>query len=127
MSNAATIIEEYLKLREIKKERKAAYDADLLRFDNALEAREAELLRIMTERGEKNIVTDAGTAFKSPQVRVGVEDREAFLAFMLENETFDYITNAVAKEPVKAYVEAHGAPPPGVKFEQFIQVNVRKA
>ena len=76
---------------------------------------------------EKQIKTDAGTAFKTTTTHVKLADRAAVEAFALQNERLDIFTNAVSKDFIKEWVEAHGAPPPGTELTTIMEVNVRKA
>ena len=128
----AKIIEGILALREKRSDRKKAFDAADLADKDAVEAMEVYLLGVMNERGEEQIKTSAGTAYKSPQMRVTMTDREAVIKFTLDRieqndpNAFDLFTNHVNKESVKALLE-NKVTPPGVDIQTFVQCNVRKA
>jgi hypothetical protein len=128
----ARIIEGILALREKRSERKKAFDAADLADKDAVEAMEMYLLGVMTERGEEQIKTSAGTAYKSPQMRVTMTDRQAVIAFTLDRiekndpNAFELFTNHVNKEAVKALLDQK-VTPPGIDIQTFVQCNVRKA
>lgn len=150
----ALIIERYLEVRECKKVEKAAFTKREVELDNALDAMENYLLAEMNKRGETHIKTDKGTAFKAPQTRVQLVDRDKLITEYLGDGILDVLaaflgpgydlaiaralmdslklrltifTNSVSKETCVAFVEANKAPPPGVEITNSVVVNVRKA
>jgi hypothetical protein len=106
---------------------KKRHTAELLEYEQALEAIENYLLKVMQERGEKQIKTNAGTAFQSHQIRVSMADREALQKYTVLTGDWGFWTNHVAKEHVKEYRDAKGVNPPGVEVTTFVQCNIRKA
>ncbi len=110
-------------------------------IEEGLEAIEGFLLQTMQDRDESQIKTAAGVAFRSPQVRVKMVDRDAFLDFCVANRDFSMITNHVSKDAVRDYMARGSNPtnengyftpqpqpaPPGVEITEFITCNVRKA
>ena len=79
------IIERALLLRDEIAARKKAFTVEITEYENALEACENYLLRVMQDRNEDNIKTSKGTAFKSKQMRVTMADREMLIRdFVLE-------------------------------------------
>src|SRR5271166_1134751 len=133
-------IEKRLEIREIRSQRKKEFDAAEAIDKNKEDLLESYLLTTMNERGEEQIKTEAGTAYKSPQMRVTMTDRSAVILFvvkhLLENvdsemltlypddalkyasAAFDLFTNHVNKEAVKELITA-GEPPPGISIDQF--------
>jgi len=130
----ARIIEGILALREKRSERKKVFDAADLADKDAVEAMEMYLLGVMNERGEEQIKTSAGTAYKSPQMRVTMKNRYDVIRFVLDqiekgqppDLAFEIFTNHVNKEAVKAWLDQR-VTPPGVDIQTFVQCNVRKA
>jgi hypothetical protein len=128
----ASVIEGILALREKRSIRKKEFDAADIADKDAAEALEMYLLGVMNERGEEQIKTSAGTAYKSPQMRVTMTDREAVIKFTLDRiekndpNAFDLFTNHVNKESVKILLE-NRITPPGVDIQTFVQCNVRRA
>ena len=109
---------------EYKKAEKADRDKeDLL---------EQFLLRTMFERGEEQIKTADGTAYKSPQMRAVMADRQAVISHVVDEvekgnlSAFDIFTNHVSKEYVAGLIDAD-IQPPGVEVTFFMACNVRSA
>lgn len=130
----SVVIKRYLEIREMKAAREAEHKKALAEADALLTVLENWLMNVMNERGEPQIKTDFGTAFKSPQLRVSMEDREKLKSFVLDelekgNEhAFDVFTNHVDKAFVKAFMDEHqDAAPPGIYVTRYVNCNVRKA
>jgi hypothetical protein len=121
-----------LALRAKRSERKKLFDAEDAADKDAEDMLDNYLLGIMNERGEEQIKTAEGTAYKSPQMRVTMTDREAVVQFTLDRierndpNAFDLFTNHVNKDAVKALLEAK-VTPPGIDIHTFVSCNVRKA
>src|SRR6185312_10990937 len=106
---------------------KERHKAELLDYENGLQAIENYLLGEMLRSKQLNIKTAKGTAFQSEQLRVSMEDRDALLQHAIEEGDYGYFTNHVAKDHVKEYMDAHeGLAPPGVKVERFTVCHIRK-
>ena len=128
----AYVIEAYLALREKRRERTKAFEEADQADKDALGVMEKFLLHTMNERNEEQIKTSAGTAFKSPQMRTTMVDRQAVIDFTLDRiekndlNAFDLFTNHINKEAVKALLDAK-VTPPGIDIQTFVACNVRKA
>ena len=128
----AYVIEAYLALREKRRDRKKAFEEADRGDEDAMTVMETFLLGAMNERGEEQIKTSAGTAYKSPQMRATMTDRQAVVNFTLDRiekndpNAFDIFTNHVNKEAVKALLDAK-VTPPGIDIHTFVSCNVRKA
>ena len=120
-------VEQYMKLRRAKEAREEALKAELAQYNDAMETIENHLLQVMLDRKEVQIKTAHGTAFQSPQMRAKLVDRQALVDYVKRTGDFNLFTNAVAKEAVVEYTEAHKAPPPGVEITRFVAINIRKA
>ena len=68
------------------------------------------------------------TAFKTTKDKVRVDDWGTFLKWMIENEAYHVLTQSVSKDAVKEFMREHkGMLPPGIKFETWQEVQVRKS
>lgn len=125
-------IETYLTIREEERLDKQEFDERSRARKDKMDLLEKFLLGEMNERGEEQIKTSAGTAYKSPQMRVTMTDRQAVIDFTIDRiekndpTAFDLFTNHVSKEAVKALLEAN-THVPGVEVYKFTACNVRKA
>ncbi len=78
------------------------------------------------EEGLKTIPTPFGTGYWSTHHTATVESREDFFKYCKENDTWDLVETRASKSGVKSFIEANGAPPPGVNFSSTRVFNFRK-
>lgn len=145
------VIRRALEIRDsIIPEMKKRHKEELAPFEQSLTDLEDYLLSVMNARGNENIKTESGTAFKSHQIRTTMGDRERLSFFLLErffhvlnienvnladfvnaanrSNIFEYFTNHIAKEQVKEYMEKYqNTAPPGIDIERYTNCNIRKA
>lgn len=77
------------------------------------------------EEGLQNVNTTLGTAYWSTHSSATVGSREALFRYCKENDAWDLVESRASPTAVKAFIEAHGAPPPGVNFSQRQVFNFR--
>ena len=125
----AQVIERYLEMRQTKRDLEAEHNKKLAELDATMAAMEGYLLKTMQDRGETQIKTAAGTAFKSPQLRVAMRSREEVIEFVKSTGSFDIFTNHLSKDFVRTWMDEHNdnGAPPGVEVTRFTACNVRKA
>jgi len=68
------------------------------------------------EDGLESVKTNFGTAYWSTHHTATVASREEFFAYCKENDSWDMVEARASKLGVKSFIEANGAPPPGVNF-----------
>lgn len=106
-------------------------------IDRDVKARKAELRERMThlenwfalraqEEGLTTIATNVGTAYWSTHNTATVADRGAFFEHCKSTDNFDLIESRASKTAVKSYIDAYGAPPPGVNFGSTRVFNLRQ-
>jgi hypothetical protein len=78
-----------------------------------------------TEEGLTNIPTPSGTAYWSTHHSATVASRHELFTYCMENGTWDLIESRASKTAVKSFIEAHGAPPPGVNYNSVSVFNFR--
>ena len=79
------------------------------------------------EDGLETVKTPHGTAYWSTHHTATVGSREELFSFCKEHDAWDLIESRASKTGVKSYIEANGAPPPGVNFSSTKVFNMRKA
>jgi hypothetical protein len=79
------------------------------------------------EDGLETVKTPHGTAYWSTHHTATVGSREEFFSFCKEHDAWDMVESRASKTGVKSYIEANGAPPPGVNFSSTKVFNMRKA
>lgn len=126
------VIELYLTVREEEREDKRQFEERSAARKSKMEVAENYLLGTMVERGEEQIKTKVGTAYKSPQMRCTMTDRTAVVQFTLDRiekndpDAFALFTNHLDKNEVKRLLDT-GVAPPGIDVHTFVQCNIRKA
>lgn len=141
----AWAIEKTLAIREEEREDTKSYEARSAKRKLHMDLLGSYLLSVLNERQEEQIKTSAGTAYKSPQMRVTMKDRQAVIEtivnaiqaldatcdsmdeFLLKAfPLFEVFTNHVNKDWVKQQLDAK-INPDGIEIHRFTTVNVRKA
>jgi len=83
----------------------------------------------LDESGQESAKTSHGTYFKKKSEYVGVEDMDAFVKFLKDNEAWDLLNKAVNKT---AALERMGedrdlSKVPGLKYSSEVEVQVRRS
>lgn len=120
------LVEKYIQLRDAKAKITAASKEKVAGIDTILLKIEAALLADFTALGVDNVKTAAGTAYKSTKTSATVADREAFLAYVRDNDRWDMLDAKANKTTVGEFVEEHQNLPPGVNWREEITINVRR-
>jgi len=120
------VIKKYMKLRE----KKALVEATIKEELDAIKANmtklEAFLKAKLDADGLTSFKTEYGTAFLTTTDFANVEDWDAVLRFIREEEAFDMLEKRISKTAVRGYIEANKEVPPGVKYGTKLDINIRK-
>jgi len=120
------VVSAYIKLRLKKEQMEAEVKAETKKIVEKMDKFEAWLKEQADAQGVTSFKTKHGTAFLKTTDYANVENWDAALAFVLENNAFDLLNKAVSKVAVRGYIEANKAVPPGVNYGTKIEVEVRK-
>ena len=123
--NEAT--EKYLLVRKQIDDLEKAHKAEKARLTEKLQMIESWITTKAQEDGLETIKTPFGTGYWSTHHTATVASREEFFSFCKENDAWDMVESRASKLGVKSYIEATGAPPPGVNFSSTRVFNLRKA
>lgn len=125
MSEAIT---RYIELRDNKAALKKLHAAELReKFTDEMEKIEKMFLRAFEKTGQTNAkVKGVGTAYMKARVTDKVEDRTAFLGWVLETGKLEFLESRVSKSALDEYVEEHEDLPPGVKRTIDQTVNIQR-
>lgn len=120
------VIKKYMKLRIQKevveaeiKERVDNIKADMVKLEAWLKAK-------LDADGLTSFKTDHGTAFLTTTDFANVDDWDAVLRFIREEEAFDMLEKRISKTAVRGYIETNKEVPPGVKYGTKLDINIRK-
>ncbi len=120
------MVENYVKLRDIKAQMKKEYEAQVAPVDAAMEKIEAAILAQMQATGSNAFKTAAGTAFIAEKTSVTVADWDSFFGFVQEKELWHLINHAASKTAMEEYKAANDDLPPGLNYRVEAQVQVRR-
>lgn len=121
------LVEGYIKLRDAKATRKAAYEADVAKIETMMAKVEGKLLAYFQESGIESVRTDAGTAYKSARTSATVADRDAFFEFVREHDAYGMLEARCSKNAVAEWKEANGDLPPGLNWSEEVVVGFRRS
>lgn len=124
--NLDQVTELYIKLRDKKAQLKKKHDAELAPINEKMDKIENAILALFIKTGQTSSKTPHGTPYISNRVSATVADRDAFIPFVVANKAYDFLTNAVVKSAVEAYIEETGEPPPGIKISSMQTINIRR-
>jgi hypothetical protein len=120
------VIKKYMRLRE----KKAAVEAEIKERVDAIKADMAKLEAFLKAKldadGLTSFKTEYGTAFLTTTDFANVEDWDAVLRFIREEEAYDMLEKRVSKTAVRGYIDANKEVPPGIRYGTKLDVNIRK-
>lgn len=119
--------ERYLAVRKEVDDLEREHKAAKAKLTEKLVALENWITAKAQEDGLDTIKTAAGTGYWSTHHTATVGSREEFFRFCAEHNAWDMVESRASKTGVKSYIEANGAPPPGVNFSSNRVFNLRKA
>ena len=125
----AEAIDRYIKLRDARDARKKEMSEELrTKYTEPMDKIEAAFLKHFDQSGSDNCKAKGiGTAFIAQRITDTVVDRNAFFAWVRENDAFDFLENKVSKAAVDQFIEAEGELPPGVNRRIEQRVNIRRS
>ena len=119
----------YIGLRDMKKAKEDALKAELVVLNAALEKIENLVHCWLKLYGLDSAPNEFGTPYLTTKTGASISDRAAFDTFVAQDfaNRSAFFTNAVSKDVVKTYMEAHeGVPPPGVNWYSEQAVNFKR-
>jgi len=120
------VVAAYIKLRAKKDAMEAETKAEVKKIVEKMDKFEGWLKQQADAQGVTSFKTKHGTAFLKTTDYANVENWDAALGFILENNAYDLLNKAVSKVAVRGYIDANKAVPPGVNYGTKIEVEVRK-
>lgn len=122
--------EKYIgKLITLKDKIKALDDAHeeaLKPYKEMRDKLERLILGYLQDSNAKNISTDVGTASVLHRKSASLEDPQAFMDYVIQNEAWDLIDRKANAKAVEDFIHSNNSPPPGVKFSQALTLGLRR-
>jgi hypothetical protein len=125
--NYDVAVERYLQVRSEIESREREFKSVKAKLTEKLVAVENWITAKAQEDGLETVKTPHGTGYWSTHHTATVGSREEFFNFCKEHDAWDMVESRASKTGVKSYIEANGAPPPGVNFSSTRVFNLRKA
>lgn len=121
------VVDRYVQLRDLKKEKKEEYDRAVENIDIAMERIENFFIKSLTAQGMESVKTGSGTVYLTSKTSATVADRDKFLEYVRENDEWAMLDVKVNKTAVKEYRDANQDLPPGVGWSEIKAAGVRRA
>lgn len=121
------LVQKAVALREAKKKLEEAHKARLAPINEAIEKLEAAFARILDAQGVQSLSADGYTVYQSHTTSIKTADKEAFFDFVRANDAWHIADVRPLKSGVEEYIEAVGAPPPGLDVMRIRNINIRKS
>lgn len=129
MSDSLTVdkvIAAHMKLRDKKAQIEAATKEQVREIKKQMDKLEAWIKEKADQDGVTSFKTKHGTAFLTTTDFASIENWDAALDFIINNEAFDMLEKRVSKTAVRGYIKENKEVPPGINYGTRLDVNVRK-
>ena len=120
------VVAKYISYRNEKESLESDTKAKVKIIKENMAKLEAWLKEKADKDGVDSLKTSSGTAFLTTTDFARVEDWDAILGFIKDNDAYDLLEKRVSKTAVRGYIEANKSVPSGVNYGTRIDVNVRK-
>jgi nanoRNase/pAp phosphatase (c-di-AMP/oligoRNAs hydrolase) len=121
------LVELYVKIRDIRAQRKAAFENEDAVDKEKQEKIEAILLARFQVNGLESIKTEAGTAYQKTTVYTSVADWPIFFEFMKDNNMWDLMTHSASKTAIQGFRKEKNDLPPGINWREELTIGVRRS
>lgn len=123
----ATRVEQFVKLRDKLRELEDRHKAERKPYDEAMEQLRLIILGHLDAAGVDSITAKGvGTAYRTVRKSATIADGDAFRRHVIGSQEFDLCDWRANANAVEAFINQHGAPPPGVNYSTLAQVGVRR-
>lgn len=125
--NLNDLINTQIKIRDKIAEIKQRHKDELAKYTVAQEKITNILMDKMQELGVESLRSESGTAYLNTKTSVSVQDKSAFMDFILSNEAFQLLDVHANKTAVQEYLSDNQELPPGVSVTSVLDVGYRRA
>jgi hypothetical protein len=127
MTNIAKRVEQFVKLRDLIKQKNDEHKKAMKPYNETLEQLNALLLVHLNSVNGNSVSTDAGTVYRTEKKSASLADAQAFMDFVIQNNSWDLIDRKANVTAVEDFINQHNMPPPGVNFTSIFVAGVRRA
>jgi len=124
-TNPQEKIDQFVKLRDYKKDADAEFKKSMERVNKAMKKLEGELMKALDEYGVDSLSGNSGTVYIRTQNSASVKDRDEFLKFVFGTKNLELLDVRANKKIVRE-LGLQGTVVPGVTYTEIKQVGVRR-
>ena len=117
------IVAHYVALRDQKKEMEARHKAELAPLKQDMEEIENALQKHMLDQNVRSLPCKAGTPYISEVASARVNDWDAVLDYIIENQKYEFLERRVSKTAL----QESGEQVPGVELVTVLKTNIRRS
>lgn len=117
---------QFVKLRDLKSELEEKHKAELKPITDCMEMIKDEFKQALNHANVDSMKTSEGTVSLKSKVSASAADINAFWTWVITQAAFDMIDKKPNVTAITDYVKQHGVPPPGVNYNVFQDVGVRR-
>lgn len=122
----AKLIDQFVALRDRKRELEREHKAALKPYDEVMDAIGARLLKHMQDTNADHVATPGGTAYQTTKPSATIRDGAAFREYVVEQGMFDLVDWRANAKAVFEFIDNHGYIPPGLNTSSYTKVQVRR-
>ena len=125
--NVEEMVGKYIHIRNILSTTRKSFETFETTSKNIQNSLNEVLIQLSNDIGVDSFKTKSGTAFRKIKVAYRVEDWDAYIEWMKENDAYHCVEKRPAKMAVEEIHNESGDVPAGLRFEQTIEFQFRKA
>jgi hypothetical protein len=126
MTNFSVRVAQYVKLRDLIKDKEKEFKENLAPYKKALEDLNSVLLNHLNQVGANSVNTDEGTVYRTEKNSASLADPAAFMEYVIANEAYDLMDRKANVTACAEFMKEHNTLPPGVNFSSAYIVGVRR-
>ena len=119
--------EQYVRLRDMKKEIKDRHTQELAPINDMMEKLEALFLNELNVSKQDSAKSASGTVYKTAKKTASLEDAAQFRRYVIGSMMWDLADMRANVAAVEDFAKEHGQLPPGVKYTVLDEVGIRRA
>lgn len=122
------IVATYVKMRDALAEKRKAFEKEEAAIKDQMKVLENALLGHLLDVKSNSVATDAGTFYKTEEIKPSCNDWDGLYRWIAENNEFEALERRIKKTFVADYMAANeGRTPPGVTVVRENVVRIRRA
>lgn len=119
-------VDQFVKLRDLKTELEEKHKQELKPIVETMEMIKDEFKMALSHANVDSMKTAYGTVSTKQKVSASASDINAFWTWIITQGAFDMLDKKPNVTAITEYVKQNGVPPPGVNYNVFQDVGVRR-